>query len=272
METVITDALILREIPYKDNDRILTVLTPEYGPITVGAKGVRNICSKNSAAVQLFCYSELELIRSGSRYTLKTAYCKESFFGLRADLVRYALACYISETASFFCKEGNDESDAFRLLLNTLFATNKGDEKPLWQIKAAYELKLCSVCGFMPELNACAYCGRPATDFGTPDDAFSGNLYTFSLSESALVCNNCLTEAAPTQAADYNIPRTPSVCKLSRSALMAARYVTAAPISRFLSFRLAESDAVGFVNFCEQYLLYTAERHFDTLKYYKSLL
>ena len=83
-----TDAVVLRQADYKESDRILTVLTPERGIITVGAKGVRNIKSKNSAAVQLFSYSELEILQTGSRYTLRTATLKNGFFGLRADLNR----------------------------------------------------------------------------------------------------------------------------------------------------------------------------------------
>lgn len=147
-----TDAVVLRQADYKESDRILTVLTPERGIITVGAKGVRNIKSKNSAAVQLFSYSELEILQTGSRYTLRTATLKNGFFGLRADLNRYSLACYAADAAAHFCTEASDESEPFRLLLNLFYALSEAKEKSLWLLKAAYELKLCTVCGFMRSL------------------------------------------------------------------------------------------------------------------------
>lgn len=58
---------------------------------------------------------------------------------------------------------------------------------------------------------------------------------------------------------------------LSFAALTAARYVAIAPIARFLSFRLAEEEASDFCELAEHYLLFLAERGFETLKYYKSL-
>ena len=44
-----TDALVLKSIEIGDNDRLLTLLTPENGRISVIAKGVKSIKSKNSA-------------------------------------------------------------------------------------------------------------------------------------------------------------------------------------------------------------------------------
>ena len=270
MKEFTTDAVILRETPYKESDRILTVLTPQRGLITVGAKGVRNIHSKNSAAVQLFCYSELEILQTGSRHTLRTATLKNAFFGLREELDRYALACYASDAAAHFCMEENDETEPFRLILNLLYALSETKEKPLWLLKAAYELKLCSVCGFMPDLYACTVCGRQTEDESAHDKAFlNGGKYTFSLMESGLVCGDCTARMKSTP--DGRPETKAYTLVLSRPALDAARYVASAPVSRFLSFRLAENNAFDFCEACENYLLFLAERRFDTLKYYKSL-
>ena len=52
-----TDALVLKSIEVGDNDRLLTLLTPENGRINVIAKGVKSIKSKNSAISQPFIYS-----------------------------------------------------------------------------------------------------------------------------------------------------------------------------------------------------------------------
>lgn len=270
-----TDAVILRQADYKESDRILTVLTPERGIITVSAKGVRNIKSKNSAAVQLFSYSELEILQVGSRFTLRTASLKESFFNVRCDLHRYALACYCTDITAHFCTEANDETEPFRLILNLLYALSEAKEKPLWQVKATFELKLCTLCGFMPELGSCTVCGKRTTSVECPDEAFlTGKKYRFSLLESGLVCKDCYeaSRTLPTSAMlsaavlpkDYTRP-------LSFAALTAARYVAIAPIARFLSFRLAEEEASDFCELAEHYLLFLAERGFETLKYYKSL-
>ncbi len=275
MTELITDAVILRQFDYKENDRILTVLTPKHGLMTVNARGVHHLHSKNAPAVQLFCYSELELLHFTRKNTLRTAYLKNGFFGLGSNVPSYALACYAADLALHFCTEENDETEPFRLLLNLFYSLAK-NEKPLWLLKAAFELKLCTVCGFLPELGACTCCGRPTTEIVSPDKAFLiGSKYRFSLIESGLICRDCY-EKACVLPSDYalrsNAPLPRDYTRaVSFAAVNAARFVASAPLSRFVSFRLDERDAPDFSELCEQYLLFHAERGFDTLKYYKSI-
>lgn len=261
MENFTANGVILRETLYKESDKILKVLTAERGIISVYAKGVKNIKNKNSAAVQLFCYSELEITKSGGRYILKSAILKDSFFGIRNTVEKYALACYITDVVSALCVEESDETDTCRLLLNTLFMLSKSDDtKPLWQIKAGFELKLCSVLGFTPSMEYCALCDSKA-NIAEHNDSFKTNgFYMFLLAESSLICANCLESLSDT-----------SVVMLTKETLLSALYILSSPIERFLSFKLSEEYALNFCDFCERYLLYTAERGFDTLKYYHSL-
>ena len=266
-----TEAVILRQTDYKESDRILTVLTPERGLLTVGAKGVRNIKSKNSAAVQLFSYSELEILQTGARCTLRSANLKNSFFGVRCELNRYALACYCADVAAHFCTEAGNEAEPFRLLLNLLYALSENTEKPLWLLKAAYELKLAALCGFMPELGACTLCGKPTTSVVCPDKEFLiGSKYRFSLLEGGLICQSCY-EALQKTTAESSPFSKDFTRALSFGALTAARFVVSAPISRFIHFRLSEEQAADFCELAENYILHLAERGFETLKYYKSL-
>ena len=87
------DGVVISETLYKENDKLLTVLTGQYGKVSVLARGVKNISSKNSAGVQLFCYSEFELIESKGKFVLKTANLHDGFFGIRSDPTKYFLAC-----------------------------------------------------------------------------------------------------------------------------------------------------------------------------------
>jgi DNA repair protein RecO (recombination protein O) len=43
-----TDGIVLREVAYQDSDKLLTVLTREYGKLTVRARGVRSSRSRKS--------------------------------------------------------------------------------------------------------------------------------------------------------------------------------------------------------------------------------
>lgn len=260
LQSFTINAVVLRETQYKDNDIIITLLTAEKGIISALARGILNMSSKNRPAIQLFCYSEFEITKHGNRYIVKSANLKELFYNVRCDIEKYAFACYAADAACSLCTEENDETDAFRLVLNTFAALNNVTEsaKPVWQIKAAFELKLCAVCGFMPELNMCAECGSVKEDAESVREKF-----IFSLTESSLYCEDCAKGLSD---------RSMNFSKLSYPVLCAMRYISTSPISRFLSFRIADESAPELSDICEKYLLNLAERRFDTLKYYKSLI
>ena len=56
-----TNALVLREVNYKESDKILTLLTEEKGKLTVSARGCRKKDSPISSACQLLSWAEFTL-------------------------------------------------------------------------------------------------------------------------------------------------------------------------------------------------------------------
>ena len=57
-----TRGLVLREVRYKEADRILTVLTEDMGKMTVKARGALRKGSKIAAATQFLVFSELTML------------------------------------------------------------------------------------------------------------------------------------------------------------------------------------------------------------------
>lgn len=250
MELVLS-GIVIREKPINEADKLITVLTDKIGKITFRAKGVKSIKSKNASATMLFCYSDFELSEKCGRYTLKTAYLKESFFGIRSDILRYSLACYFLDTVNTVTTELGDETDILRLLLNSLYALSEKASLPLWKIKGAFELKLMVLCGFMPELNTCGLC---ADEIKMSDSAF------FGFSDAFTVCDKCKSKG------QYN-----GLFKVSAPVLEAMRYISVCPSKRLLSFNLNDLYSPEFSFICENYLLNQTERGYETLKIYKSM-
>ena len=56
-----TNALVLREVNYKESDKILTLLTEAEGKLTVSARGCRKKDSPISSACQLLAWAEFTL-------------------------------------------------------------------------------------------------------------------------------------------------------------------------------------------------------------------
>ncbi len=63
MKQLVTTGIILSRLDYGEADRILTVLTPNYGKLSLLAKGVRRIKSKLAGGIELFSVSNITFIK-----------------------------------------------------------------------------------------------------------------------------------------------------------------------------------------------------------------
>lgn len=244
---VTTKALVLREAAYKESDKILTILTPELGKLTVQARGCRKKGNGLSAACQLLVWSELTLSEFRGRWSVTEAAVELEFRRLRSDLDKLALASYFAEVLESVIQEESPADELLPLMLNCLFALDQL-EKPLAQVKAAFELRAMSLAGFEPLLDACAICGREAEQ------------PRLNLTQGILHCAGCSDEAGE----GISMPLSPQV-------LAAMRHIVTCPGKKLLSFRLEGSALTQLGDVCEAYLLTQLERGFRTLDFYKEL-
>ncbi len=236
--------IVLRETPKGETSKLLTVLASDLGVITVNAKGVRKLSSPYIKSAQQFAFSDMLLYEKNGFYTLTEASLIADFYPIREDIKSYSLACYLCEAALAFAVPGDESLNLLRLLLNSLYAIeNKISSNSV--IKAAFEFRLCAECGFMPEAERCCVCG----------DELEG-VSLFNLSEGVTHCKSCAYGSV-----GY-IQITPAVAK-------AMLHITQSELSRFLSFRISESDQAILSDAAERYLLMRAERGFKTLSFYK---
>lgn len=239
------NALVLREVRYKEADRILTLLTDTEGKLTVKARGALRKSSKTAAATQQLTYSEMTLFGNKGRWTVDEASVKEAFSGLREDLERFSLGAYIAECMEAFSVEEQPDEALLQLGLNSLYALSRALHPPE-KIKAAFELRLMCLSGYAPELGRCAVCGRE------PEDP------VLSLGRGQVCCRSC----------GYAMGER---SELGGGALEAARYVCTAPAKQFLSFQLGDASQRRLSDAAERYLLRHAERSFSTLDYWKRI-
>ncbi|MCD7733854.1 MAG: DNA repair protein RecO [Clostridiales bacterium] len=245
---VTTRAIVLREVNYKESDKILTVLTPDLGKITVQARGCRKKGSGLSAACQLLVWSEMTLAEFRGRWTVTEASVELEFRTLRSDLEKLALGSYFGEVLDSVVQEESPPGELLSLLLNCLYALDRLDRPPA-QVKAAFELRAVSLAGFEPLLDACAVCGRE------PEEP------RLNLTQGVLHCADCGQEVGE----GISLP-------LTARTLSAMRYIITCSGKKLLSFQPEERELTRLGEVCEAYLLTQLERGFRTLDYYKQIV
>lgn len=239
-----TRGLVLREVKYKEADRILTILTDSEGKISVRARGALRSKSKFSAATQLLAFSDYTLFGNRGKWSINEAAPVEQFLGLRGDIESFALGSYIAEVLEAVSDEDCPNPEVLRLGLNSLYAlSNK--LCPMEQVKAAFELRLMCLSGYEPDLSVCCGCGS--------EDMEKAYLWP---EHGELYCESC---------------GRPGMLEIGGAALRAMRHIISAEPKRVFSFALDDEGLAELSRVCESYALYELDRPFASLDYYRKL-
>src|SRR3989344_2903487 len=96
MPALTTEGLILKRKNFGEADRVLTVLTPRLGKISIIARGVRKITSRRAGNIEVLNRTKLHLFK-GKNYTLTEAESLETFNKLKSNLTLSTVALHIIE-------------------------------------------------------------------------------------------------------------------------------------------------------------------------------
>lgn len=243
-ERFVTCGLVLRETVTRDADKILTVLTPDRGRLSVIARGARRKGSRVAAACQLLAYSEMTLYEKGRWTMLDAADTIELFDGLRQDLTALSLAAYFAELTEAV---SDGSGDVLPLLLNALYALS-ALKKPPQLVKPAFQFRLMALAGYEPMADGCALCGAPEPENPMLD-----------VVHGVVHCGKCREKGG------LSLP-------LTASGLAALRYVLYGDPRRLYSFSLPPEGLRALNHAADAYVSAQLERSFRTLDYYKTIL
>ncbi len=257
MDRISVRGLNVRETDTGDFDKIITLVTEEYGKLTVTGKGVKSLKNKNMAACQPFAFSNYILRRSKKFWYVEETELLECFYGLRADLDRLSLAAYVCDVLGDVSVENAPEPALLRLTLNTLYAISTRPKNAMEHIKAAFEMRCSAECGFCPELSFCAECGCEP----------SGDMY-LDVMNGRILCADCKPKAEKDAEMTEGTARLYYI--ITPAVLFAMRYIVSCPQERLLSFSLPEDDMYILGKVTEGYLINHLEHSFNTLDFYKS--
>lgn len=244
----VTHGIVIRAKSVGD-DRLLTILTSDYGVISAAARGANKPRGRLTSSTELFCYSKLVLFRYRDSTTVDSAEVEQSFFTLRQDIVALALASYIAELCCELAPPEEAAPDYLRLVLNTLHLLSRG-KKSVWLLKPVFELRLMTMAGFMPDLTGCAVCG----EF---DEQDGGNM-RFSVEKGVLYCPRCYSSKHPAEIVTDGV-------------LAAMRHIIYSPAEKLFAFSLPEEGLHALTRICESYMIYHLQKQYRSLGFFYSV-
>jgi DNA repair protein RecO (recombination protein O) len=238
-----TDGLVIRENSVGENDRIITVLTKDYGVIRAFANGAKKIKSRSQSATQLLSYAHFSIYHSRDNYIINETQSIEIFFKLREDIERLSLAQYFCELAGELTPETHESQDYLKLMLNSLhFLAN--DTRPQLLLKALMELRMLCLSGYMPDLTACDTCGK-----------FEDTVMYFDKDNGRLFCSDCENQGVPA----------------GLGVITAMRHICYSDPVKLYAFTLSDEGLKLLSQITESYLATHVQRKFKTLDFYLTL-
>ena len=243
-----TDGLILREQNIGESDRLVSVLTGDYGVVRAFVRSARKVKSNMLSSTALLTYSSFTLYTGKVTNSISEAEPSEVFCQLRSDITKLALAQYFCELAGELSPqdiEGTESREYLRVVLNALHFLAKEKKSPEL-LKAIVELRLMSLSGYMPNLVACSECGKYLTD-----------IMFFDLVTGLLYCKSCRP------AGDFR--------QVSARVVEAMRHIALSDMERLFSLSLSPAETAELSAVTQEYLLIRTQHAYKTLDFYKTV-
>lgn len=236
MATVKVKGVILSENNMGDYDKMLTMLTPNFGKISCVAKGARRPKSALLAGTQMFCFGEYMMYQGTSTYHINSCETIEIFYKLRTDLEKLKYAIHINKIVQDVTEENENCFNIMQLYLNALYTISETD-KDLDLTISIFKLRLLCILGYTPRILSCTNCKE------------KDNLTYFSIKDNGFKCEACARQDK-------------SSLQMSESTKNAIKYTITAPAKKLFSFNLINESLEEFKLICKIYFNEKLEKEY----------
>ncbi len=181
------NGLVIKQLEYKENDLILTILSKTDGLISVLAKGVKKMNSKNSYGCALYTNGiyQIEFNEHKSLHLLLTANCVDSNRYIKENLEKTLILAVCTELLESTIKSDLGQNNKGIELYIELIAKLRYSNHDLLSL-VLYIANMLQVLGVSPVVDECIMCS-------------SKKISTVSVIEGGFVCQNCANHLSHSQ-------------------------------------------------------------------------
>jgi DNA repair protein RecO (recombination protein O) len=145
----------LKSMPLGESDRLLTVLTQEFGLIRVVAPGARKHKSSLGGRSGLFVVNQLLIAKGRSLDKITQAESVQSYAGLSQDLKKLTASQYLAELVLFQALSEQPQEELFCLLTEHLNRLEKLPGTATLASLAHATFHLLALAGVAPQVRLC---------------------------------------------------------------------------------------------------------------------
>jgi DNA repair protein RecO (recombination protein O) len=241
MALIKTKGIVIKEIPFNDTDKMLTLLTADFGKVSVYAKNARRNGSRASYGTQVLTYGEYVLFKGRERFSLNSCDVLVNYYELASDITRFTHAAHMLDIASDVCSDPAASAHVLNILLYGLQALKKG-RAPLL-VSSAFALKTIQIAGYPPHISSCAICNTKEID----------NIY-FSFPKCGIICEEC-------------VKGLNDAVNIDTGAAKAILYVLCAEYNKVYNFELSEKSLKIFSNLVFRYIGERLDKNYNKLAF-----
>ncbi len=181
MPSVKTQAIVLKNADYRDHDRMLTLLTPQFGRIDALCRGCKRNNSPLLAASECFCCGEYMLYQSKNKYSVTSCSITDAFYPLRENFEQLKYAFYILSVCEAAAYPGIESLSMYTLLIRSLTRLSYRNYDPV-EVTSSFLLFFSIIQGYRPEISKCIVCGKNVSDMNDP--------LLFDIDAGGIVCEH----------------------------------------------------------------------------------
>lgn len=169
--------IVVSESDYSETSKILQVLTPKYGIISVLSKGCKRLKSDLRSVSNKLTFGTFNIIYKENKLsTLVSVDVQNRFKNILNDIEKISYASFLLEL-SYQVSKQNFNSLVYEFLISGLTKIDEGFDALV--ITNIIELKYLDLLGCMPMLDECVVCGN------------KNNIATISSYKGGYLCNKC---------------------------------------------------------------------------------
>lgn len=188
MGQITTNAIVLRRVDYRENDRMLTLFSPTLGRIDALCRGCRRQKSPADGGKRTVLHGGIcALSGCGRGRRSCPARLRNSYYPLRVDYERLSHGMYALELCSAAVQPAQENERLFLLLLKSLAYLCYDTVAPR-RVTAVFLMGMTSLLGFRPQVGRCAQCGKPIVLDGLADDDHAAY---FGEEAGGVLCKDC---------------------------------------------------------------------------------